>query len=40
VALVEEAGTGSQIAAPIARRVLDHHFGARSGSFEAGVRAD
>jgi penicillin-binding protein 2 len=40
VALVEEAGTGSQIAAPIVRRVLDHHFGVESGSFEPGVRAD
>lgn len=40
VALVEEAGTGSQIAAPIVRRVLDHHFGVQSGSFEAGTRAD
>lgn len=40
VALVEEAGTGSQIAAPIVRRVFDQHFGVRSGSFEAGGRAD
>ena len=40
VALVEEAGTGSQIAAPIVRRVIDQHFGARSGTFEPGVRAD
>ncbi len=41
VALVEEAGTGSQIAAPIVRRVIDQHFGvAQKGGFEAGVRAD
>ncbi|HYZ92694.1 MAG TPA: penicillin-binding protein 2 [Actinomycetota bacterium] len=41
VALVEEAGTGSQIAAPIVRRVMDQHFGvAQASGFEAGVRAD
>jgi penicillin-binding protein 2 len=40
VALVEEAGTGSQIAAPIARRVFDQHFGVQSGTFEPGARAD
>lgn len=40
VALVEEGGTGSQIAAPIVRRVIESHFDVPEGSFEAGVRAD
>ena len=41
VALVEEAGTGSQIAAPIVRKVLDQFFGySTSGGFHAGVKAD
>jgi penicillin-binding protein 2 len=40
VALVEEAGTGSQIAAPIVRAALDEYFGAPSSGFEVGVRAD
>lgn len=41
VALVEEAGTGSQIAAPIVRRVIDQHFDvSQSRGFEAGSRAD
>lgn len=40
VALVEEGGTGSQIAAPIVRRVLDSYFDLPSGNFEAGERAD
>lgn len=40
VALVEEGGTGAQIAAPIVRRVLESHFGIPEGNFEAGARAD
>lgn len=40
VALVEEAGTGAQIAAPIVRRVLEAKFGLPAGNFEAGARAD
>jgi len=39
-ALVEEGGTGSQVAAPIVRRVIERYFGLREGNFEAGVRAD
>lgn len=40
IALVEEGGTGSQVAAPIVRRVVERFFGLREGSFEAGLRAD
>jgi penicillin-binding protein 2 len=40
VALVEEGGTGSQVAAPIVRRVIERYFGLPEGNFEAGVRAD
>ena len=40
VALVEEGGTGAQIAAPIVRRVLERHLGLEEGNFEAGARAD
>lgn len=40
VALVEEAGTGAQVAAPIVRRVMEAHFGIPEGNFEAGARAD
>jgi penicillin-binding protein 2 len=40
VALVEEGGTGSQIAAPIVRHALDEYFGVPAAGFEAGVRAD
>jgi penicillin-binding protein 2 len=40
VAMVEEGGTGAQIAAPIVRRVLEAHFGLEPGNFEAGARAD
>jgi penicillin-binding protein 2 len=39
-ALVEEGGTGSQVAAPIVRRVIERYYGLPEGSFEAGVRAD
>ena len=39
-ALVEEGGTGSQVAAPIVRRVIERYYGLKEGSFEAGVRAD
>jgi penicillin-binding protein 2 len=39
-ALVEEGGTGSQVAAPIVRSVIERYFGLPEGNFEAGVRAD
>lgn len=40
VALVEEAGTGSQIAAPIVRKAIEEYFNVPKAGFEAGVRAD
>lgn len=40
VAMVEEAGSGSQIAAPIVRRVLERHFGLQEDQLEPGERAD
>jgi penicillin-binding protein 2 len=41
VALVEEAGTGAQIAAPIVRKVLEQYFGiTTSGGLHVGVKAD
>lgn len=40
VAMVEEAGSGAQIAAPIVRRVLERHFGLQEGQLEPGERAD
>jgi penicillin-binding protein 2 len=40
VALVEEAGSGSQIAAPIVRQVIAEHFGLDKGNVELGERAD
>ncbi|HVL82175.1 MAG TPA: penicillin-binding protein 2 [Actinomycetota bacterium] len=40
VAMVEEGGTGAQIAAPIVKRVLEAHFGLEPGNFSAGTRAD
>jgi penicillin-binding protein 2 len=40
VALVEEAGSGSQIAAPIVRRVIEQHFQVKQGDLKLGSRAD
>lgn len=40
VALVEEGGTGGQIASPIVRRMLDRYFGLPQGNFVAGSHAD
>jgi penicillin-binding protein 2 len=40
VAMVEEGGTGAQIAAPIVRRVIEGYFGLPEGNLEAGARAD
>ena len=40
VALVEEAGSGSQIAAPIVRRVIDQHFQVKKGDIKLGEAAD
>jgi cell division protein FtsI/penicillin-binding protein 2 len=40
VALVEEAGTGSQIAAPIVRRVIDQYFQVKKGEIKLGTAAD
>jgi penicillin-binding protein 2 len=41
VALVEEAGTGSQIAAPIVRKVLEQYFNlSTSGGIHLGEKAD
>ena len=40
VALVEEAGTGSQIAAPIVRRVIDQHFQVKKGEIKLGAATD
>jgi penicillin-binding protein 2 len=40
VALVEEAGTGSQIAAPIVRKVIEEYFQVKSGGFNPGAAND
>ena len=40
VALVEEAGSGSQIAAPIVRRVIEQHFQVKQADLKLGSRAD
>ncbi len=40
VAMVEEAGSGSQIAAPIVRQVLERHFGLQESDLEPGERTD
>jgi penicillin-binding protein 2 len=40
VALVEESGSGSQIAAPIVRKVLEQYFDVRKGEFKPGAAAD
>jgi penicillin-binding protein 2 len=40
VALVEESGSGSLIAAPIVRKVLEQYFDVRKGEFKAGAAAD
>jgi penicillin-binding protein 2 len=40
VALVEEAGSGSQIAAPIVRKVIEQHFQVKTGDFKLGTAAD
>jgi penicillin-binding protein 2 len=37
VAMVEEAGFGAQIAAPVVRRVLEQYFGVTSTGFHAGA---
>jgi penicillin-binding protein 2 len=37
VAMVEEAGFGAQIAAPIVRRVLEQYFGVKSTGFHPGA---
>jgi penicillin-binding protein 2 len=40
VALVEESGSGSLIAAPIVRKVLEQFFDVRKGEFKPGAAAD
>jgi penicillin-binding protein 2 len=40
VALVEESGSGSLIAAPIVRKVLEQYFDVRKGEFKAGTVTD
>jgi penicillin-binding protein 2 len=40
VALVEESGSGSLIAAPIVRKVLEQYFDVRKGEFKAAAAAD
>lgn len=40
VGLLEEGGTGSEIAAPMVRRVLERYFGIPERDLEPGTRAD
>lgn len=40
VALVEEAGSGSQIAAPIVRRVIEQHFQVKQADLKLGSATD
>lgn len=40
VALVEEAGSGSQIAAPIVRRVIEQHFRVKQADLKLGSATD
>jgi penicillin-binding protein 2 len=40
VALVEESGSGSLIAAPIVRKVLEQYFDIRKAKFKPGSAAD
>ncbi|HEX6208299.1 MAG TPA: penicillin-binding protein 2 [Actinomycetota bacterium] len=40
VAIVEEGGHGSQVAAPIVRRILEQYFGITPSAFRIGVATD
>jgi len=39
-AMVEEGGSGSQIAAPIVRQILEAYFNLPTGGFRTGVATD